>query len=146
MPPLTDKAASFARTETEEGTVGDVPEMVERVARAIWDAENSVDGDTIGTMIHASDVVQVHGDDKGIPAAMEVCRTIARAAIAAMREPTDEMRYAGWFNRLKFRGETDEAAARMAIEKVRDHRQSWEDLSSYRTSIDAALGNAEVAR
>ncbi|KQP53049.1 hypothetical protein [Methylobacterium sp. Leaf106] len=26
MPPLTDKAASFARTETEEGTVGELSE------------------------------------------------------------------------------------------------------------------------
>jgi hypothetical protein len=61
--------------------------MVERVARAIFDAENGLDGDTIGTIIHGDFRVMVRDGDKGVGDTMRVCVAAARAAIAAMREP-----------------------------------------------------------
>lgn len=66
---LTDKSASFARTETEEGTVGDgenEPEMVRKVAQAMIDARQ----------LPAGTVVNMHAFLRD-----------ARAAIAAMRDP-----------------------------------------------------------
>lgn len=68
MPPLTDKAASFARTETEEGKpMNAVPEMIEKVARALCLYDRGKDDDWDAQVYLES----------------------ARAAIAAMREPVE---------------------------------------------------------
>ena len=66
-------------------------DMVERVARAIYDAPNGIDGDQLADMLVED--CRITGAD---PAAcqtqvLDVCRHVARAAIAAMREPTEAM-------------------------------------------------------
>lgn len=77
--------------------------MAERVARAIFDAENGLDGDRIGDMLYED--FRIEGDkDEAIAQVMMVCRMAARAAISAVeawntkagyvtvpREPTEAM-------------------------------------------------------
>lgn len=72
-------------------------EMVERVARAIFDAENGLDGDRVGDMLYGD--FRIDGPvENAREETMIVCRMAARAAIEAMREPpvqvTDAMRQA----------------------------------------------------
>lgn len=92
----------------------DVPEMVERVARAIYDAENGIDGDTIAELISENDRIRVVGDDLGLPATMEVCRVIASAAIAAMREPNQHMLSRGSYHCITGAGAVNEGDMRQA--------------------------------
>lgn len=56
-------------------------ELVEKAAKAIYDAANGLDGDHIATIIHENFRVEVRDDDKGIGDTMVVCRAAARAAL-----------------------------------------------------------------
>lgn len=74
-------------------------EMVERVAKAIYDATDPLSGDHIATVIVASEHLfpgrqhtEGNSSSKAYQlAAMDVCRAAARAAIEAMMEPTEAM-------------------------------------------------------
>jgi 3-oxoacyl-[acyl-carrier-protein] synthase III len=58
-------------------------EMVERVARAIYDAENGIDGDQIADMLVED--FRIYGTaDECREMTMEVCRQAARAALVAI--------------------------------------------------------------
>jgi hypothetical protein len=61
------------------------PKDVERVARAILAAENGLDGDSIGTMLHEDFRIQVRDGDKGFGDLMTVAKRAAEAAIRAMQ-------------------------------------------------------------
>lgn len=82
--------------------------MIEKVARAIYDAEEPLSGDHVATVLISSDHLFPQGQHlEGNPtskayqlAAMDVCRTIARAAIEATaplveRAFKDGLAYAG---------------------------------------------------
>jgi len=55
---------------------------VEVVAIAIRDAENGLDGDSVGTMLHENFRCEARDFDKGMGDLMIVCRTIARAVLS----------------------------------------------------------------
>lgn len=63
-------------------------EMIERVARAI-DLCEMPDGDPFGVVVAMSDYVD------GPHTVQDICKIIARAAIEAMKRPTEEMALAG---------------------------------------------------
>lgn len=84
-------------------------ELVEVMARAVFDAPNGLDGDSIATMICENVRVQVIDGDKGITDTMTVCRAAARAALEAAEQ-------AGWA--LVPREPTDDDAVRVAREMV----------------------------
>jgi len=77
--------------------------MIERVARAIYDANDELSGDPIGVVIVASEHLfpqrsHMEGNSSSKAyqlAAMDICRSAARAAIEALVEPTPEMKAAG---------------------------------------------------
>jgi hypothetical protein len=94
-------------------------EMVERVARAICEAERMNPDDKLGGWRHWQDA--------------------ARAAIEAMREPTEAMRFAVWFDQYKHCGGSDKEAEMLARVKVADAGQRAQDLSSFSALIGAAL-------
>ena len=64
---------------------------VEEVARAIFDALDPTRGDAIGVTLHHSEFVEAETVDEQIEQVMSICRSAARAAIAAMEKPTEEM-------------------------------------------------------
>lgn len=68
--------------------------MIERVAKAVYDAEDPTSGDFVAEALLHSPYVGDGGRDykKDL---MEICRSAARAAIEAMRVPTDAMTEAG---------------------------------------------------
>lgn len=74
-------------------------DMVEKTAKAIYDGLDPLSGDSIGTVIVASEhLFPNHEHLKGNSsskahqlAAMDVCRAAARAAVDAAMEPTPEM-------------------------------------------------------
>lgn len=77
--------------------------MIERITRAIYDAEDPLSGDPIAVTIHLSEHlfwdgvqpdVEMSDIDRQKLAIMEVCRAAA-TAIQAMRDPTPEMIEAG---------------------------------------------------
>lgn len=61
----------------------DQEKRIAAATQAIFAAENGIDGDSIGTMIHENFRIEPTGDDKGLPATMDVCRRAAIAALAA---------------------------------------------------------------
>ena len=73
-------------------------EMIEKVAKAIYDATGPLSGDTIATVIVASEHLfpgrqhtEGNSSSKAYQfAAMDVCRSAASAAIEAMMEPTPQ--------------------------------------------------------
>ena len=73
--------------------------MLERCARAIYDATDPLSGDRIATTIISSDHLfpqkeHLEGNSTSKAyqlAAMDVCRAAARAVIEALMEPTPEM-------------------------------------------------------
>ena len=65
-------------------------DMVERVARAIYDAADPTSGDQVAEALMYSPFVG-DGDREPIADIMEICRSAARAAIEAMMEPSDQM-------------------------------------------------------
>jgi hypothetical protein len=75
--------------------------LVEKAARALYDATDSQSGDTIGTVIWNSEHLfydTVEGEaivDKARRACMPVCRDAVRAVLQAIREPSPEMLRAG---------------------------------------------------
>lgn len=78
--------------------------LVEAMARAIYDADNGIDGDTIAEIIHENFRIEAADGNRGIDNTMAVCRIAARAALAAAREagyaivpvaPTEAMTEAG---------------------------------------------------
>jgi len=69
--------------------------MIERVALAIRKAGNGLDGDTIGTMLRENFRVEPRGDDHGEAELAIVCEAAARAAIEALREPSEAMKQDG---------------------------------------------------
>lgn len=94
-------------------------DMVERVARAIYDAADPTSGDSVATALMDSPFVGDGGRDI-LSDIMDICRSAARAAIEAMREPTEAMVLAGC--------ERDDGADRTNADGV------------YRAMINAALG------
>lgn len=66
-------------------------EMVERVARAIYDAPNGIDGDQVADMLIEDSRISSAFPAENREQVLAVCRQAARAAIAALREPTDAM-------------------------------------------------------
>ena len=74
------------RTDTPE-----IPEMVERVARAIYDAPNGIDGDQIADMLYEDGRISGKTAEECRAQVLAVCRMASRAAIAAMREPVWRM-------------------------------------------------------
>lgn len=67
---------------------------VEEIARAIYDADNDLDGDCVGDMIYGDfriDGPAVNAKEQ----TMRVCRAAALAALKAMREPSEGMKRAG---------------------------------------------------
>ena len=77
--------------------------MVERCAKAIYDATDPLSGDPIATLIHVSDHLfwdgvqpdkEMTDIERQLEAVQEVCRAAARAAINALMEPTPPMREA----------------------------------------------------
>jgi hypothetical protein len=69
-------------------------EVVERVARAIYDAADPTSGDCVAEALMHSPFVGA-GIGRPIYDVMAICRSAARAAILAMREPTNAMVMAG---------------------------------------------------
>lgn len=78
--------------------------VVEKLARAIYDATDPLGGDPIATLIHVSDHLFWDGVqpdkemtdlERQLSAVQEVCRSAARAALKALRDPTPEMVEAG---------------------------------------------------
>ncbi|TXN33916.1 hypothetical protein [Methylobacterium sp. WL19] len=118
---LTDKAASFARTETEEGAVGDVPEMIERVARAL-------------VLDYGGHPDQVLGFSSASAALWTFYVPAARAAIAAMREPNEAL--------------LGELHDKVRIEVRPEERGAYITNADamWAAGIDAALGNPPAAR
>lgn len=79
-------------------------DMIERVAKAIYDATDPLSGDPIATLIHVSDHLFWDGVDpekemtdleRQLEGVRIVCRTAATAALKALREPTPAMVEAG---------------------------------------------------
>lgn len=122
-------------TPAPETTVGDVPEMVERAARAIA-IEMEYDPD---------EITRSFNPKNRVPRWMTFVDQ-ARAAIAAIREPNEAMRYAVWFDQYMTCGGPAEVADELARKKVADEVQKHQDISSFSALIDAALGNPPVAR
>lgn len=60
--------------------------IVEQVARAIRDAENGIDGDTVGDMLYEDFRIEGNADECRAQL-LVVCRAAARAAIGAMPPP-----------------------------------------------------------
>lgn len=85
-------------------------EMIERVARAIYNQPTKFDGDQIG--VHLSQSMMIEGSAKNLEElrefVMTVCRDAARAAIEAMQEPTEEMIAVG--TEVEVPGNNDEGA------------------------------------
>lgn len=78
--------------------------MIEKLARAVYDAEDPLSGDTIATVIHMSDHLfwddTLSGEsdtDRQLEAVRIICRAAARAVLQALRDPTPEMIEAGEF-------------------------------------------------
>jgi hypothetical protein len=69
-------------------------EVVERVARAIYDAADPTSGDCVAEALMNSPFVGDGGRD-ALEDVMAICRSAARAAILAMREPTEAMENIG---------------------------------------------------
>lgn len=71
--------------------------MIERAARAIYDAEDSQSGDTIGTVIWNSEHLfcdNIEGEeivDRAWRACRPVCLDAVRAVLQALREPSEGM-------------------------------------------------------
>jgi hypothetical protein len=65
-------------------------EVVERVAKAIYDAADPTSGDCVAEALMHSPFVGA-GDTDIIYDVMAICRSAARAAILALREPNNEM-------------------------------------------------------
>ncbi len=95
-------------------------EMVERVARAICEAD-SEPWDELG---------ETGADNAPFPYSKEMYRKLARAAIAAMREPTEGMNAAG---ALPWRWTTHEAPPGLELPF------GWTNADTWRVMIDAAL-------
>lgn len=79
-------------------------DMVEKVARAIYDAEDTMSGDAIAVVLIESEhlypkpehyVEDAPTSEAYQLAAMELCRTAARAVLECLRTPTPEMVKAG---------------------------------------------------
>jgi len=79
-------------------------DMIERVAKAIYDATDPLSGDPIATLVHVSDHLFWDGVDpekemtdleRQLEGVRIVCRAAAIAALKALREPTSEMVEAG---------------------------------------------------
>lgn len=60
-------------------------DLREVVARAIFEAENGIDGDRIGTMIYENFRIEDRNGDMGIGETMLVCKKAADAALEAIR-------------------------------------------------------------
>lgn len=101
-------------------------EMVERVARAIYDAENGIDGDQIADMLY-DDIRIIGSVDECRAMTLAVCRMAARAAIAAMREPTEVMVRDG----------------RAEIKPDHLPADDGDAVGCWRAMIDAALGGVD---
>ncbi len=65
--------------------------MIDRVAQAIYDAPNGIDGDQLADMILDDDRITGQSPVECRAQVLAVCQMAARAAIEAMREPTEEM-------------------------------------------------------
>lgn len=94
--------------------------MVERVARAIYDAADA-SGEYVGTWDRAYVVLDGAFD----------LRVLARAALAAMREPTEEML---------------DAVSMRDIEGTDAHAWRMEAADHWRAMIDAALDAAPAVK
>jgi len=68
-------------------------DMVEKVARAIYDANDPTSNDPLAVLMHAYN--PFIDDSRPIPEqleqVMDICRSAARAAIEAMRKPSELM-------------------------------------------------------
>lgn len=97
-------------------------EMVEKVARAIYDKPTSFDGDTVATHLCQSMMIDASSRNKNemLDIVRSVCRDAARAAIEAMADPSDEMLMAGG-------------------EAILNADEDWKSNACYRAMIDAAL-------
>lgn len=96
--------------------------MVERLAKAIYDKPTAFDGDTIGTHLSQSMMLEGSATSAGMlhDIIMSVCRDAARSAIEAMRLPSEAMVETGGRQQASDRGGPD---------------------SVWRAMIDAALAN-----
>lgn len=82
--------------ETEYPTL-DIEAEVERLARVIYDTPEPLSGDSVGTVIYASDSIYPSGQHLAGNstskahrlATMDVCRTIARSVLEAQRTHKD---------------------------------------------------------
>lgn len=99
-------------------------EMVERVAKAIYESHRFV-----RPWDHPNTVKLWHRS----------CRASARAAIEAMREPTDEMMKAGWIAQYSSIGASDEEARQMANGKILLEHEKNFLRAGWSAAIDAAL-------
>lgn len=70
-------------------------------------------------------------------------RAAARASLETLREPTDAMLHAAWCDRYKGYGNSPEVAHSLATERLASQALRWQDLSSHRSMIDAALSEAD---
>ncbi|MBN9433971.1 MAG: hypothetical protein J0I45_16185 [Bosea sp.] len=117
--------------------------MVERVTAAIKDAVTRIDGDPVGVHLSYSIALDESNADETMAGIMSICEDAARAAIAAMREPTDAMRYAVWYDQYRFNGGSEEESALLAQKRVDDAQQRAQDISAHSALIDAALAEGE---
>ena len=108
-------------------------DLVEEVARSIYDADNDIDGDQVGDMLYENDRITDVSTEAAIEQTMRVCRSAARAAIKAtlvgIREPSEAMKQAGLAVALR------EFAANINPKMVR--ALSYTGIEEYRAMIDA---------
>lgn len=76
----------------------------------------------------------------------DVSWAFARAAIEAMREPTEAMRHAVWYDQYITCGGSPKEADMLARKRVKDPTQREQDLSSFGALIDAALAEPTAPR
>jgi hypothetical protein len=119
--------------------------IIEAVARAIYDADNAIDGDRVGDMLYED--FRIGGDREGaIDQVMRVCASAAAAAIAAHeraladvgyvivpREPSESMIEAARDTQHSIESVTEDMAPSTGVQVA----------NFWRAMIDAAAGTRE---
>lgn len=105
---------------------------VEEVARAIFDALDPTRGDAISVTLHHSEFVDAETVEEQMEQVMSICRSAARAAIAAMEKPTWGMLATVITEPVHlYEGRSPEYVARMKAATTADRMtlaQKWSDM------------------
>lgn len=111
---------------------------VERVARAIFRAERGYESD----MCPVTDMLWPTGEEWRNQAWAQF-EPAARAAIEALREPTEDMMKEAWRSQFKFVGASDDEANTLV--QMRSEKDLHFDLSrlGWASAIDAALNEGK---